>query len=151
MNKYIKAYTFIELLVVIGLLTVAVGLAVPYSLRQIEQNKAKNDATSIASITFNIQQDAFAGKNQSSQGIAFQSNGYYIFEGTSLATATDQQFYQLENTTISSINLTGGTNEIIFSQNSLVPSATGNIRVTDNTQSYSVVVNAQGLIYFSQV
>lgn len=75
----IKGFTLIEILVVIGLISAISVLAVPYSIRQITDNRAYEAASELSSVIFNTQQNAYSYKDNKSYGVEVKSSEYTIF------------------------------------------------------------------------
>ena len=140
------------MLVVIGLIFLISMFAFPISLNQISENKSKNATTNLTSLIFNTQQDAYARKDNQAHGLVFQSNDVIIYSGESLQTAVAQETIDLSNdVNVSSVNLTGGGNEINFAAGGFRPSTNGSVRVSDGITVYEIIINNEGVIYYHEI
>jgi len=146
------AYTLLEVLVVIGILLAVTMFVFPISLNQVNENKAKNASSNLTSLIFNIQQDAYARKNNQSQGVVFQSGSIIIYQGESLATAVSQETIEVpDDIYISSINLTNEANEINFGAGNFKPNNYGSVNISESGSTYQITINSEGLIYYHEV
>jgi type II secretory pathway pseudopilin PulG len=148
----VKAFTFLEVVVVMGILVAIALLVLPYTISQIEEARAENQSVSVASELFSQQQDAYAGKNNSAFGVSLEEDAYTVFRGTSLAAAAESTTITLPSgVTIQNISLTGGATEIVFPVNSFRPNVSGSFRLNDGNSVFEVGLNAQGLITVTKI
>ncbi len=120
----------------------------PVTIQQLRIGTVVNATKDAASQVFLYQQNAFTGKNNKDYGIAYTANNYTLFVGSSLATAEQTTLIDLPNgTSFSSINLSNGATEIVFSSGEFRPSAYGTVRLSDGTNAHIIDINAEGLIY----
>ncbi len=146
-KKNFKAYTLLELLVAMGVFTFLSLVLIPFTVNTLKSNSSRSVATDLSSILYSYQQEAYAGKDNKSYGFALNTNNYVLFVGTSLAAAESSDTTSLlPGVTISSMSLSGGGNQIVFSPGSVKPSKSGTIRITDEFVSYDVVINQEGFI-----
>jgi type II secretory pathway pseudopilin PulG len=142
----------LEVLVVTGVLLIVSMLVFPMSLNQISQNKVKSASNNFTSLIFNVQQDAYAGKDDSSYGVVFVQNGIRIYQGDSFAQAISQEFIELpDDVSIGLISLSSGTSEVNFPKGGYLPNSFGTVQVQDENNSYQIVINKQGLIYDHEI
>ena len=149
MNKKLAGYSFIELTVVIAIITVLAILTFPVTITELQKTRLKGTVADIASHLYQFQQNAFAMKNNKSYGLAFnQAQEKYIFYiGPNLATAEETDEIVLQNNiTLVNINLSGGQTEITFTAGSFRPSVSGNVLFSDGSNSFSLYINGEGLI-----
>jgi len=141
-----------EVVVVMGIL-VAISLVIlPFTISQIEDARAENQALSIASELFSSQQDAYSGRNSSGYGVKLNSDSYVVFIGDTLAGASYSDTLTLpQGTSITDITFTGGASEVAFLSGSFRPNRTGSFRINDGVSIYQVTLNAQGLISVDKI
>lgn len=143
-----KAASLLEMIIVMAIFSMMVVLTFPFSLRLINQSRADAEAKTLAYMLFRQQQDAYAGLNNKSYGVALYSNRFVIFTGNSLSTAESQDTYFFNSPiTLSEITLSSG-NEIVFAPNSFRPQANGYLSITDSRKTYRIDVNSEGLISY---
>ncbi len=142
MPKFLKAYTTLEVLVVIGLMVLITGMVIPVSLRQTKLNELTVSGKDLHSSIFLQQQNAYSGKNNSNHGIYIESNGYWLFEGESFATSTSKDYMPFGK----GIFTTTGNVEILFEQNSQEPDTEKIIVLTYSGYSYRIRINSEGSI-----
>lgn len=142
-----KAMTFLEILVVIGIFALVSAITLPLSQDFLNRTRVDATAKTITYTLFRQQQDAYSALNDSSYGVAFFADRYTVFSGNSLATATYQESVVLDSgTTISQINLSTG-NEIVFTKGDIKPAIYGDIRISDkNNVNYKVEINSEGMV-----
>lgn len=146
-SKLISGFTLLEIVIVIALISFISMIAVPFGVREIQRANASSTAIDLSSIIFLTQQNAYAGLNNTSHGVAFYNNRYILFEGDSLASASNQETVFFQNDAqIDLITLSGGGNELIFSKGSIRPQKTGTIRITEESSSYQISINTEGFV-----
>lgn len=140
-----KAFTLLEILVLIGLLLGISMVIFPYSVKDIKKDQARSYSREMASNIFVQQQNAYSGLNDEDYGIYLTNKGYTLFTGDDYATGEVSMEVNLPADTYLTNNL-GGANEIVFSKGSIRPSNAGNIILTTASESYGIYINAEGLI-----
>lgn len=140
-----RAYTLLEILLVIALLSVVASLTFPFALSQISDTSVQVAVEDVQSQLFATQVAGFAGDNGNSHGIAFFTDNYTVFEGDSLATATSTTNFEYDNNAQALINLDNGGNEIVISKHSIIPSTFGTITFTNNSSTFTLEINEEGL------
>ncbi len=147
-----NAFTLIELIVVMGVLTMLSVLLIPYTITEVKANNVKSAAGDLSSLIYSYQQEAYSGLNGKSFGFAFDANGYYLFVGTSLVAAeTSERVSFPKHISFSLISFSGGSSQIVFSSGSLKPSVFGVLRITDEGSSYDITINSEGFIEYYSV
>ena len=147
MSKSEKGFTLIEILLVLGIILAVGFVVVVISVSKVQSSQTESLLTDTASIMFLYQQNAYSGKNGKSYGIHFESDSYSLFIGDSYAAAESSDTVALPgDTTISTISLTGGGNDIVFASGSFKPSTDGFVRFSNGMGTYVLQINAQGLI-----
>ncbi|MCC7303861.1 prepilin-type N-terminal cleavage/methylation domain-containing protein [bacterium] len=143
-----KAASLLETLIVLAIFSILAVMTFPFSLSLINQTRADAETKTLAYMLFRQQQDAYAGLNNKSYGIALYQNRFVIFTGDSLNTAESQDTYYLNNPiTVSNISLSSG-NEVVFSPNSFRPQENGYLDITDSTKTYRIDITSEGLISY---
>lgn len=151
MFKEKKAYTLIELVVVMGLITLIALVVLPLTVRDIKNNDARSVATDLVSMIELYQSNAFTRRNDKNYGIAFYSNKYTLFTGTSLASADYTEDVLLGSaTSITNINFNLASNQLIFSSGSVKPNQNGSFRVTNGVSIYIISINKEGYVEFTK-
>ena len=145
--RRLKAFTLLEVLVVLGILSAISVIIIPVAVSQLRRDQAESTATDITSAMFAQQQKAVTGQASSGYGIAIYSNKYTIYKGASLAAATVKDDVTFTSgLSISNINLAAGGNEIKFNQGSVTPNTTGSFNINSSNSTYKVDINREGLI-----
>lgn len=151
-TKTMSAFTLMEIIVVIGLFVVIVGIVFPMSLRQISQNELSSTTQVLTSDIFTQQQKAHAGENDQSYGINFSGGSYEIYTGDSYVGATEKETMDIPSEfSITSISFSDSNNDLNFSKGEFFPDAAGFVRISDSTDTYDVVINSEGAIYYEKV
>ena len=75
MPRFLKAYTTIEVILVIGIMILVTGIVIPVSYRQTKLNELSITGRDLHSAIFIQQQNAFSGKNNSKHGIHINYQG----------------------------------------------------------------------------
>jgi prepilin-type N-terminal cleavage/methylation domain-containing protein len=147
-----KGFTLIEILITLAILVAVLSLAFPVTLSTVNSNRIENVAKDLASLIYSHQQSAYSSKNNKSYGVYFETNLYVLFAGDSYASAENLEQKELSNgVTISSININGGGNQILFPKGEFKPQNYGYINITNNYVTYRIDVNQEGLISSSRL
>jgi prepilin-type N-terminal cleavage/methylation domain-containing protein len=88
-----KGFTLVEILVVISLVSIISFFVVPYSIRQIAENRAYEAAATVSSVIFQSQQNSYAKKDGSAYGVIIEPNSYQTFTGVEETSATNLMAY----------------------------------------------------------
>lgn len=148
-NIKLKAYTLIEISVVLSLIILLAVIGSPILLSQLNTERVKFETENLNSLIFSTQQNAYAGKNSTAHGIKFETSRFILFEGNSFASAAFTEEFALQNRVqITNINLTGGAQEIVFAKSSFRPNNTGSLTLSDGIASYTLEINPEGLTNF---
>lgn len=147
----LKAFSLIEITVVVGIFFFIAILALPMAINQIETTKASTAMKELKSAIFLVEQNAFTEKNNSGYGIGFLTNSYIVFQGDSLATATAQDTYKYSNDVrISNVNF-GSGNEVDFVKGSFRPAVSGSVDIASGSQSYRINISSEGLLTYEKL
>lgn len=145
MKKY-RSFTLVEILVVIGIVTIIGVLVIPISLNRLVFERLDSSANIIASSIFKQQQNALSKYMNSEFGVVINSNSIELYRGNSYATATYISPIAFDNVIIST-NIPGS---LIHFSNSLLPSQSGSIYIQSESESIEVVLNKYGLVYVNK-
>lgn len=143
-NKKLKGFSLFELLVTIGVLLMLSAIVFPFTLQKVQMSKLESHVSQLTTDLYFQQQEGYY-KN-TPHGIAVDSNGYTIFVGEDLLTATEKEEKTYPaNVQIHSINFNGG-NGFHFPAGEFKPSNSGTMVLTDGFNSIRVYINSEGLI-----
>jgi len=145
LSKKYKAYSLLEILVLIGLLLGISMVILPYSIKDIKKDQARSYSRELSSNIFVQQQNAYSGLDDTNHGIYFTNNNYSLFTGDDYATGEVSMQVNLPADTYLSANL-GGASEILFTKGSIRPNNAGNLVLTTANESYGIYINGEGLI-----
>ena len=152
MLKKYKAYTIIEILLVLGVLLLLGFLALPLAIREIQTGKTDSFVRELNSSFKMISQDAFSGKDGKDYGIALFPDRYIIFIGSSLNNSEDELIYAVcDDVTIQNINLLDLGNEIVFKSMSQKSDNYGSFEIADKYSVFKFEINKEGLITFNKL
>jgi type II secretory pathway pseudopilin PulG len=144
-KKNVKAFTIVELLMVIALITVMMAVMIPISTDYQQRNDLDVAQTTFSQGVRRAQQLAMASDTDSQWGINAVSGNIVIFKGASYAardTSVDESF-----DTSTAITITGQT-EYVFAKLSGTPSQTGTITFTNGNYQKTVGVNGKGIVSY---
>jgi type II secretory pathway pseudopilin PulG len=148
-RKKYKGFSLFEILLIIGILLLITMLVFPVTLQKTQKSKLEEYAKQLTTdIYYQQQRSSLKGI---SGGISLGSNGYTIFDGDSLSTATETHFKEYPNNIhIEGVALTLG-NEILFTSGEFRPAVYGNMIVTDGRSLIGVYINREGLIWYENL
>jgi len=140
-----KGFTLIELLIVITMILLMVGLAIPFYGNQVNRSNVETTALELQQNLRTAKTKALSGESNSAWGVYIDSDKYILYQGSSYAsrnTAYDQ-ITQTEGTVV----LTG-LSEINFSKVKALPDNTGVINVLGaEAETLQLLINDFGRIY----
>lgn len=136
-------FTLIELLLVMALIFVIGSLSFALGLSFFKQGLVDDTAGDIVGILEKAQFESIGQKNDSAFGVKILPRSYVLFQGQSYAeriTSEDESF-----TLPTTIQATG-LSEVVFMQQSGLPTATGTISLSLDDAVEVVSINAKGTI-----
>jgi len=143
-DRKVEGFTLIEILLTLGILLIIATLVFPITLQRAQRSKLESYANQLT-IDLYYQQQRSSLKEIPS-GINIDSNGYTLFDGESLSTASETQVKTYPaNISINSVSLTSGS-EILFPAGKFKPSIYGTLVITDGQYSALIYINREGLI-----
>lgn len=154
-----KAFTLIELLIVIGLIVAIIAVALPNLFGRRNTEDLANTATQIATLVRQAQSDAMAQEGGLSWGIHFQNGpgtpSYSLFSSSSSAynASGTMGYYRLPSTVgyLASILPVGSSSTVIFSQITGTASASTSVGLyllADSSQQSVVSIALSGSVSY---
>ena len=149
--KNSSAYTLLEIIIVISILSIIIGTSIPFLVNSL--NKSNLDSTSSIALSYlrSAQTKSITGFNSSNYGVYFDNtsspNKIVIFKGTTYdANDENNEVYEApRQVTISSIVLNGSTNQVVFDKYSGSTQNYGSITFKDiNNEQIIIDINSIG-------
>jgi prepilin-type N-terminal cleavage/methylation domain-containing protein len=145
--KLKRAFTLIELLLVIAIVAIIFAFSAPYSLRFYHTQLINETQSNILSVLSQARHNALLQKNDSDWGVKFDTDNdqYVLFQGASYTEKVDlyDEVYPLLN----NIGLTGDwTDEIIFSKYTGVPDLFGTTTIAYENMTRQIFIDEEGFI-----
>ena len=148
-KKKLNGFSLFEVIVTMGILMMLSLLVFPVATNRARKSKLESHASQIATDLYYQQQRA--DQKNISTGISLGTSSYTLFDGDTLATATDTDVKSYPtNILITSITL-NGTNEISFPQGEFKPQYYGYFNITDSQNTMRVYINQEGLIWYEEI
>ena len=146
-RKY-KAFSLVEVTVVIGILIAVFSIAIPYMINDPTESRVQFEMSNLVSHVFEHQQYAFTHRNGSDYGVKFNTGSYVLFEGDTYATATDTLTIDLpSDITISDVSMSDTGTEVQFDQGEFKPNQYGTLKMSKDGVEYRMTINREGLVY----
>lgn len=131
---YARGFTFIELMLVIALITLIGAFIAPVGLSYYQSQLLNETSDGLVSALRQAQSFAYTGRHNHAFGVFVTADAYTIFEGDTYASriiSEDMIFPIASTVTVS------GLQEIVFSEMSGIPRATGVVTaVSGNKMSH---------------
>lgn len=149
-NNSSKAFTLIEILISIGILSIILGISLTTFKAITKQQNLDRDVEAAGSYILRARNQTITGEDNSQYGIHFSSTSVTLFKGTTYvaASSTNLEFNFNNRTYLYSSNLTGSTSDVYFKKLSGAPSATGTViyRLGGETAQKTIYIYGSGLI-----
>jgi len=142
-----RGYTLIEILIVIGITSVVVGLAVPVSISQLSRNRAIDAAAEISSNLFLYQQYSYSKKDGKRYGARINAENYemVISEDETIDGSDEFVLYEYpDKVTVDVLS----DDEFFFDEGGFRPSEPMNFSINYGSASVVIEINSQGLISY---
>ena len=144
-----KGFTIIEIMIVVGIITILAGLSVPLSNSFLSRNELNSEALKITDALRSARAQAMFASEDSVWGVHFTSSSYIIFKGLTYnpADAYNNTFNLPGILTIGEITINGGGSDIIFDRIAGTTSTFGTTTIqNDASGSRTITVNRGGTI-----
>ncbi len=139
-----KAFTFIEVVLVIALLGVVGSLTLPLGVRFYETQVLEETVDGITFALVDAQHAALLGKNDDMFGVKFLSDSYVFFQGKNY---TERLIIFDRITELpDGISFSGLSDEIIFSKNTGTPSVNGVMVVSLFGRNEKIIIPEIGIV-----
>jgi prepilin-type N-terminal cleavage/methylation domain-containing protein len=142
-NKKLNGFSLFEVLITIGILLMLSVFVFPVTIQKVQENKLESYVNQMVTDIYYQQQQSYY-KN-SAHGVSIDSNGYTLFDGESLSTATESTLIQYPRN-IQLFSITFPDNEFFFPAGEFRPSFVGEIRFTNGLNYFRVNINEEGLV-----
>jgi len=147
-----KAFTFIEIMIVIALMTLMLGLSLLYSQTSIVRSDLNSQRSGLISQLRLAQSNAMSGKKGASYGVHIKSDSYTTFTGSSyVADGTGNFIYNLPSTIqLTNLSLNGSGSNVIFTSPKGETSEYGSIDIySEQIQKTSTItINQFGVVTY---
>lgn len=144
-----NAFTILEVLTTIGLISILAFLAVPYAASQLTTNRLYNTAAEMTSKIFEYQQSSYAFTNSKRYGFKINEDNYQVFISDDGVFDDPGDVIQQQNfpkgVTADSIL---GTNPLVFLESSFRPISTLSFRLNHGGVALTIEINSEGLINY---
>ncbi len=151
LKKITKAFTTVELLIVIALITIIGATSIPFLSRYLTQNNTNDTYNRLLAEFRKAQTYSMSGKQNGPWGVYYGTVGLtkkvILYQGTSYAThnaAYDEIYTVSPNVTVS------GFSDINFAQVSGKPNTSATITITGTSNTArSIQINDQGIVNYA--
>lgn len=139
-----KAFTLIEISVVIGIMVILASLTLPLGANFYKSQQLETEAQAVSEVLRRAQLKAVVQERDSQFGVYFGSGSYVLFQGGSFAGRDSQhdESFDFSSTLVDF----GGLSEIVFSKMAGQPSVAGDITLTSGNNSRVININSLGRI-----
>jgi prepilin-type N-terminal cleavage/methylation domain-containing protein len=145
-KKFIKGFTLVEILLVVGIFSVLVFASIPLVRGVMYQNDLESTSLLVVSTIRQAESNARNGLEDSEWGVRINYPLLILFKGNSYASRDASR--DVNFTLNSNITFTG-ISEIAFSKMHAIPSTTGNIIFSNlNNITSTININAKGRLSY---
>jgi len=142
-GKSAAGFTFLEIILVVAILTVVFGLGIPILYQFYTRYQLDSEYQLLHSLLAQARNSAMINRNESSHGFFMDSNNFMVFQGSSYASRSASEDRIFPRSGAISVN---GPAELVFS--SLAGATASSTFILNNAYSQKTVyVNSEGLIY----
>lgn len=136
-----RGFTFVEMILVVALISIVTGMSVVFYSRFINQNAVLNTVDQLVGELHKAQIYAMSGKQNSNWGVNYASQTITLYSGTSYVarnTAFDEKFNV--NGTVS----VSGLSDLNFARVTGIPTVSPTITISGGNNTKTVTVSSQG-------
>jgi len=140
-----RGFTLVEVMIVIGVLGIITGLAIPFYQSFQISSALDNAGQEITQALRTAQSRAMSSQGLSSHGVHFDINRFVVFKGDIYSPVDpDNEFFEVANT----VDITSsGSSNIVFSVGEGLSDSQPVITITSsNNESHSISINNLGRI-----
>jgi len=138
-----RSFTLVEFLLVIVVMAILIGFGLPLSFGLYKNQQLDITSQGVVQALRDAQQKAMGVENDSAFGVYFSNNNYILFQGSSF-TSRDSQYDEVFD--FSKVISRSGLQEIVFLKNEGLPSATGDIILSNNSRTKTININNLGRV-----
>jgi len=138
-----RSFTLVEFLLVIVVMAILIGFGLPLSFGLYKNQQLDITSQGVVQALRDAQQKAMGVENDSSFGVYFNSNNYILFQGSSFASRNSQYDEVFDFSRLITIS---GLQEIVFSKSEGLPSATGDIILSNTDRTKTININNLGRV-----
>jgi prepilin-type N-terminal cleavage/methylation domain-containing protein len=140
---FAKGFTLLEILLVIGIISILLILVVPISLDFYKNQEIETQTQFLIQTLRRAQLEAVSGELDSPFGVSISSQNYTLFKGNSYM-GRDTRYDEIFD--LPEIIQPSGISEVVFSKLEGKPSVTGNIILSNNSNTKIININLLGRI-----
>jgi len=140
-----RGFTFIELLIVSGLIIIISTLTLPATIHFYKTQQLNDAKEGLVQVLRRAQQKAMSVENDSSFGVYVGSGatGYYsLFRGISYQKKDDEEIFEVQKNII----FGGDISEVVFTKLKGTPTVSGNITLTLDGKEEIININPIGRV-----
>jgi len=150
--KKLRAFTLIEVAMVVTILTISITLVTAWTLNVLDQAQLQSSYESMLGILRRTHVSALGSQENLSHGIRFTLNDYTTFAGETFDVSdpdTRQTFELPPQIELSSISLNGGGSDLIFQKGSGETNQYGTVTIdhSEDSQPIILTISPLGLVY----
>lgn len=137
-----RGFNFIELILVVALISILGGLLSPFFSRFLFQSSLENATDRVVKTLRKASNYAVTGKQGTKWGVHYEAGKLILFKGNSYG--EDHSFD--EELDLPSTLIVSGWSDVTFSKGKGRPSGTLTITLTLSNQSKTVILNEEGMV-----
>jgi len=138
-----RAFTLIEILLVVGILAILITITLPLSLDFYKSQQLDTNTQGIIQTLRRAQLKAMAIEDDSKFGVYLTNDSYILFKGNSYA-GREIQYDEVSD--LPPILTISGLSEVVFSKVEGAPDVVGNILISSDIESRAININEVGRI-----
>lgn len=143
-DKNLRAFSLLEILLVVAMITILTGIFAPVFSSLFYRNKLDVATEKVKTDLFRAQTMAQSAQHDSAWGLYLSPGQSTIFSGNSY---TSRDVSKDENNELPEGILIQGNNEIVFLKSSIKPINPASVTLKQDTEEKVININSYGLIY----